>query len=1079
MQSMGAWSSLIEIPNPIRLHPSSNCISLGGAVINLKGNKMLKSRVEIPNPLIRVKPLIGSALITVSLLLAGCQTNSVKTESGSAERGNGDNFLVVDCLLPGQVRKLGSRITYLSPRRPVKTTASDCEIRGGEYVSYDRADYRTSLLVWLPLAKEGDANAQNYVGEIYEKGLGVDPDYSTALSWYEKAADQGNSRAQINLGFMYEKGLGTKKNVAKALNWYRKASGLEQEELQFASSIQVSRVDESELRLLRQEADRQKLESNRLRRQLDKNQNSLRNQKQSLSNKERELKTLREELSRHSQTPGTTATAHDSQQLSELQKQLQRKEAEVQKQREQISGLESNLSDQKNRMSEELRQAQMESARQKAESEKLRAELNATGDRLKSQSDQLNQAENELFSLRRQFSQERSASQASSDQALSGLNERLNQQEQKVLQQRQQIAALEKEVIEQQARMSDELERTVSEKQRLEADLQQQSGEMGQLKQRLENTQQELARTNLAIKQAQPVHEAERRKLEQARQALLDNSRSTSELEQKVTQLQQELEQRESELGLRGEAVTKLREKVNQYRQMLVGLEQDRLSERGSLQADIKNREQKIDLLQQKLNEAQAEYETSRSQLSRVNPDLERKQAALEQTQKELVRAKTDGARREAEVARLKEQQQSYIDELLEQQKRIARYQIEVVRYKTQLTQQKSELQSVQPDQRQAQNERNPVFSAPTIEILDPPIALTRGIPSVRLRSASKERLITGKVTAPAGLISFTVNDNSQPLDEIGIFSTNVKVADEQTPVKLVAVDRLGQRATLDFLLIPKLRQVTTAEDGRHSDGDAPQGPSRFAGDVDFGRYHALVIGNNQYQNFPDLVSARNDAERTAELLEKKYGFQTTTLIDANRYDMLSALNRLRETLTEKDNLLIYYAGHGELDRVNLRGHWLPVDAEPNSSANWISNIAITDILNAMSAKHILVVADSCYSGSLTRSSMARLEAGMSDEKRVKWLKVMARTRSRTVLTSGGLKPVLDQGGGKHSVFAKSFLKALEENDSILEAYKLYRDLAKEVQKSAARFGIDQIPEYAPIRHGGHEAGEFFFIPQG
>ena len=213
-----------------------------------------------------------------------------------------------------------------------------------------------------------------------------------------------------------------------------------------------------------------------------------------------------------------------------------------------------------------------------------------------------------------------------------------------------------------------------------------------------------------------------------------------------------------------------------------------------------------------------------------------------------MVRAKTDGARREAEVARLKSSS-SYIDELLEQQKRIARYQIEVVRYKTQLTQQKSELQSVQPDQRQAQNERNRCSPPHHRNIGSPDCANPRHSQR-QVAIGVERRLITGKVTAPAGLISFTVNDNSQPLDEIGIFSTNVKVADEQTPVKLVAVDRLGQRATLDFLLIPKLRQVTTVEDGRHSDGDAPQGPSRFAGDVDFGRYHALVIGNNQYQNF-------------------------------------------------------------------------------------------------------------------------------------------------------------------------------------------------------------------------------------
>ena len=94
----------------------------------------------------------------------------------------------------------------------IKTSAQDCEIRGGEYVSYDRSDYATALKVWLPQAKEGDKVAQTYVGEIYEKGLGVQPDYVLAAEWYRNAAEQGYERAQINLGYLYEKGLGVAKD---------------------------------------------------------------------------------------------------------------------------------------------------------------------------------------------------------------------------------------------------------------------------------------------------------------------------------------------------------------------------------------------------------------------------------------------------------------------------------------------------------------------------------------------------------------------------------------------------------------------------------------------------------------------------------------------------------------------------------------------------------------------------------------------------------------------------------------------------------------------------------------------------
>lgn len=153
-----------------------------------------------------------------------------------------DKLILVDCLLPGQVRRLGSRFTYLSPRRPIKTTASDCEIRGGEYVAFDRADYATALKTLLPKAQAGDPIAQNYVGEIYEKGLGLpQPDYTQAAQWYRKAAEQGHATAQTNLGFLYERGLGVSKDSVTALNWYRKASGLDQDQLTFESSLEAER----------------------------------------------------------------------------------------------------------------------------------------------------------------------------------------------------------------------------------------------------------------------------------------------------------------------------------------------------------------------------------------------------------------------------------------------------------------------------------------------------------------------------------------------------------------------------------------------------------------------------------------------------------------------------------------------------------------------------------------------------------------------------------------------------------------------------------------------------------------------
>ncbi len=52
-------------------------------------------------------------------------------------------------------------------------------------------------------AAQGDANAQNTLGEMYEKGKGVTQNNAEAVKWYRKAAEQGNAKAQNNLGIMY------------------------------------------------------------------------------------------------------------------------------------------------------------------------------------------------------------------------------------------------------------------------------------------------------------------------------------------------------------------------------------------------------------------------------------------------------------------------------------------------------------------------------------------------------------------------------------------------------------------------------------------------------------------------------------------------------------------------------------------------------------------------------------------------------------------------------------------------------------------------------------------------------------
>jgi hypothetical protein len=186
--------------------------------------------------------MVGLIGITAAvLLLVACNTAPTKPVAGAQAPAAADLY-VVDCLLPGQVRQLGAT-SYMTPRRPVLTTAADCRIRGGEYVAYDRANYKTALQVWMATAESGDAEAQTNVGEIFERGLGGEPNYAAAIVWYQKAAEQGNARAQFNLGTLYEQGLGVPKDKLIALNWYRKAWGLPQDNLIYQSAADSAQSD--------------------------------------------------------------------------------------------------------------------------------------------------------------------------------------------------------------------------------------------------------------------------------------------------------------------------------------------------------------------------------------------------------------------------------------------------------------------------------------------------------------------------------------------------------------------------------------------------------------------------------------------------------------------------------------------------------------------------------------------------------------------------------------------------------------------------------------------------------------------
>ena len=254
----------------------------------------------------------------------------------------------------------------------------------------------------------------------------------------------------------------------------------------------------------------------------------------------------------------------------------------------------------------------------------------------------------------------------------------------------------------------------------------------------------------------------------------------------------------------------------------------------------------------------------------------------------------------------------------------------------------------------------------------------------------------------------------------------------------------------------------------------------RSVGNLNFGRFYALVIGNQHYQMIESLKTPVNDAERTAKVLREKYGFTVQVLEDSSDVAMLKALNDLNDVLKSDDNLLIYYAGHGARlqSAFDTAGYWLPVNSEaPPKDTFWVPNEQITAHLARLAAKRVLVVADSCYAGLLS-TDPSYLFAGSSGGYTKEYIAYKLPKRSRLLISSGGDEPVLDNGGGGNSVFAQAFIGELESNQGILAAPELFTRITKRVETDAAQNKFVQKPEFKSIKGAGHEVGDFFFVPK-
>ena len=229
----------------------------------------------------------------------------------------------------------------------------------------------------------------------------------------------------------------------------------------------------------------------------------------------------------------------------------------------------------------------------------------------------------------------------------------------------------------------------------------------------------------------------------------------------------------------------------------------------------------------------------------------------------------------------------------------------------------------------------------------------------------------------------------------------------------------------------------------------------------------ALLVGINDYASpkIPKLEAAVGDAEAVGKVMHDKLGYEVRYLKNATQADIVRAINKLGREVGPQDSVTVYYAGHGYLSEDKKVGYWIPADGGTDSPAKWISNSDIEKLLNAIPAKQILLVSDSCYSGALTREQKVDFKSIATDP-----AKVLAK-RSVTVMSSGSEEPVSDEGRDGRSIFAWHLMESLKGVARYAPAAQLYQGVRTQVSAE-----YPQTPQYGASIAAGHSSGGDYLI---
>lgn len=230
------------------------------------------------------------------------------------------------------------------------------------------------------------------------------------------------------------------------------------------------------------------------------------------------------------------------------------------------------------------------------------------------------------------------------------------------------------------------------------------------------------------------------------------------------------------------------------------------------------------------------------------------------------------------------------------------------------------------------------------------------------------------------------------------------------------------------------------------------------------GKNYLLVIGIDKYIHCKSLNNAVSDAKAIVKVLIERFEFEkenTRQLYneDATKRNIIKSLEYFVDVITDEDNFIVYYSGHGEFKERTNMGYWIPVEGEEKEISDFIPNILIKNYLGEIKSHHSFIMVDSCFSGDLFNDSLTRSNRQYKERKSSRW-----------GLSSGGLEEVSDGKVGYYSPFASCVLNEFRSAERPIAVSELCNKVMEIVPSNS-----DQEPRGDSLNVKGHKGGQFVF----